>query len=150
MLDRVALLLAVASAAAIVTGAAPSISGPASPTSEAQALPSTKGDRLSSRVPATIRSSVSSLMRTGSDGQLSVKMKDARGHVLYSSDPLSGVTVAARNADYAELPVPAAAPVAVPAIAATTRAGKIPVGCERAVSVLTQSTAARTLGRCIT
>lgn len=151
MLDRIAVIAAVSAVSALFVSASPSSSGPdltRHPTAFVEtAAPAPKGDRLAAPVAKAYRSPVASLMKSGEGAGMSVSMRDPLGKVVYLSDPAAAYTAVARDANYLDLPVePPAAPR--PVVAQVT--GKMPVGCDRTVSVLTGSSAARRASRCIT
>jgi hypothetical protein len=115
----------------------------------------TKGDRLARPVQSRARHVAESTVSAGASQNLSVTMRDRLGRVIYASDAAAGVTSVSRNAEFAELPVQGRSTTAAREAlgakqAAPTSLGKIPVGCERAVSALTRSAAARVIGRCVT
>ena len=148
MLYRIALVASVSAILSLAVTASPSKSGPDPVRHDADhGETARKGDRLLAPVSGGYRSPVASIMRSGDGQRLSVSMRDPLGKVVYFSDASAGVTAVVRDANYIDLsvdPTPATRRVVAQAV------GKVPVGCDRAVSVLTGSAAARRASRCIT
>jgi hypothetical protein len=113
-----------------------------------------KGDLLAAPRPVA-RHEVASIRMDGGNAALS--MRTRAGTVVYEADGTAGLSVAAKNVvlppapePMKEVAPPAAAPqapVAQNAIKAEPR--KMPIGCERLVSVLVKSAERDRLGRCL-
>jgi len=85
-----------------------------------------------------------------------VSMRTRAGDLVYHADGATRLSVAAKNVVLPPAPdrmtSPAVAPVAIPEPASPTvkaEARKMPVGCERLVSVLVKSAERDRIGRCL-
>lgn len=138
--------------AVAATMVVPSLSGVAR-SSEMATRISVKGDRIATLRGAS-RSTVATVLSTGGRHNFTVTLRDRHGVVIYVSDRLNEVTRVAKNAEIAGIPGPSepvaqAVPVSSPSQPAP-RVRRVPVGCDRLVSVLVKSAAADIPGRCMT
>ncbi len=118
---------------------------------------SAKGDRLAPYVHSMSSSTVAAAVSSGGRENFTVTLRDRHGAVVYASDRLREVTRIAKNTEIAGIPVPvepaaqatdASMPTAPVRTAPLVR--RVPVGCDRLVSVLVRSVAAEIPGRCMT
>ena len=114
---------------------------------------SVKGDRVAV-VQRASQSTVAAALSSGGRNDFTVTLRDRHGAVVYVSDRLNEVTRVAKNTEIAAVPVPSepvtqAVPVASSSQPAP-RVRRVPVGCDRLVSVLVKSAAADIPGRCMT
>lgn len=112
-----------------------------------------KGDRVVG-VRTASSSTVAASLSTGGRHDFTVTLRDRHGAIVYVSDRLLETTRVAKNTEIAGIPVPGE-PVAQAVPAAVTmqpapRVRRMPVGCDRLVSVLVRSAAADIPGRCTT
>jgi hypothetical protein len=90
-------------------------------------------------------------------GHAALSMRTRAGLVVYEADGTAGLSVAAKNVVLPPAPEPmkdvaprAAAPEApVAQVPAKAEPRKMPIGCERLVSVLVKSAERDRLGRCL-
>lgn len=119
--------------------------------SERVARVSVKGNRVAVVRDAS-RSTVAAALSSGGRDNFTVTLRDRHGAVVYVSDRLNQVTRVAKNTNIVAIPVPSELVTqAVPVSSQPTpRIRRVPVGCDRLVSVLVKSAAADIPGRCMT
>jgi hypothetical protein len=145
------LACAAALLAAIVPGVSDAASSPGLPDAPVIAH---KGDRLAS-TQAAARRDVTSTRIDGAPGQASILMLTRDGAIAYHAQDKAGVTLAAKNVALPPLPDRMAAKQAPSGTAASAAPVapaprlRLPVGCERLVSVLVTSGERDRIGRCI-
>jgi hypothetical protein len=152
MPEAPATYIGLACAALLMAGFVPGVSDAASGQAAAvESRVAVKGDLLMPHQPAAHAEVVSSRIE-GDAEKASVLMRSRVGALVYHSDAAARVTMAAKNVVLPPLPERMAAKPASPvasAAAAPTVRGKLPVGCERIVSVLVKSAERDRIGRCI-
>jgi hypothetical protein len=159
MSEKPSTYVGLACAALVLAGFVPGISDAATGTSgrSSASIPvsggvsGSKGDLLTARRP-TARNEVSIIRIEGEHA--AVSMRTRAGDLVYHA--AAGLSVAAKNVVLPPAPdrmtSPAVAPVAIPEPASPTlkaEARKMPVGCERLVSVLVKSAERDRIGRCL-
>ena len=112
-----------------------------------------KGDLLTAPRPSA-RHEVTIIRIEGEHA--AVSMRTRAGDLAYHADGAAGLSVAAKNVVLPRAPDPMTSPAATPAAAAPEPAApalagprKMPVGCERLVSVLVKSAERDRIGRCL-
>lgn len=153
-----------ACAALVLAGFVPGISDAATGIGERHPLANSasgpasgsKGDLLTAPRPVA-RNEVASIRIDGEHAAIS--MRNRAGDVVYHADNAAGLSVAAKNVVLPPTPdrmkAPTETPVATQAPAlqgpAPAKAGprKLPIGCERLVSVLVKSAERDRVGRCL-
>ncbi|HEV7872978.1 MAG TPA: hypothetical protein VGO82_02460 [Enterovirga sp.] len=161
MSEKPSTYVGLACAALVLAGFVPGISDAATGTSgrSSASIPvsggvsGSKGDLLTARRPAA-RNEVSIIRIEGEHA--AVSMRTRAGDLVYHADGATRLSVAAKNVVLPPAPdrmtSPAVAPVAIPEPASPTlkaEARKMPVGCERLVSVLVKSAERDRIGRCL-
>lgn len=144
-----------ACAALLMAGFVPGVSDAASgPAERDPTRMAVKGDLLTPHQPAA-HVDVASTRLDGGAGESSILMRTRSGTVAYHADGAAAVTVAAKNVVLPPLPERMASPVRAAAATASVATppslvrGRLPVGCERLVSVLVNSGERDRIGRCI-
>jgi hypothetical protein len=153
-----------ACAALVLAGFVPGISDAATGVGERSSLMrpasgrilGTKGDLLTARRPVA-RNEVASIRIDGEHAPIS--MRNRAGDIVYHADPAAGLSVAAKNVVLPPTPdrmksrtdAPAATRAPAPQGSTQVRAEprKLPIGCERLVSVLVKSAERDRVGRCL-
>jgi len=158
MSEKPSTYVGLACAALVLAGFVPGISDAATGSSDRSSasipVSGSKGDLLAVRRPVA-RNEVTIIRIEGEHA--AVSMRTRAGELVYHADGAAGLSVAAKNVVLPPAPdrmtSPAVAPAARPEAAAPTlikaEPRKMPVGCERLVSVLVKSAERDRVGRCL-
>lgn len=154
MSEKPSTYVGLACAALVLAGFVPGISDAATGTRDRSSVSGSKGDLLSARRPVA-RNEVTIIRIEGEHA--AVSMRTRAGDLVYHADGAAGLSVAAKNVVLppapdqmtAVAPVASARPEPAPPTLIKAEPRKMPVGCERLVSVLVKSAERDRIGRCL-